>query len=98
LGHYTINAVKRYQKDKGLLVDGVAGHITRTNLEDCIRHVQCTLNHLGFDCGEVDGIFGEKTTKAVTAYQKKKRIKRRWSSRTSYKRTFKKKMCKTRTI
>jgi len=71
LGHYTINAVKRYQKDKGLLVDGVAGHITRTNLEDCIRHVQCTLNHLGFDCGEVDGIFGEKTTKAVTAYQKK---------------------------
>jgi len=75
LGHYTINAVKRYQKDKGLLVDGVAGHITRTNLEDCIRHVQCTLNHLGFDCGEVDGIFGEKTTKAVTAYQKKRELK-----------------------
>jgi len=31
-GHYTFNAVKHFQKDKGLVVDGVVGPVTRSVL------------------------------------------------------------------
>jgi len=65
LGHYTVSAVKRYQKDKGLLVDGVCGHITRSQMMDCVRDLQRTLHHLGHECGEIDGIFATKTEAAV---------------------------------
>lgn len=34
-----------------------------------VRTVQETLNNLGFDCGEADGIFGSATVKGVKAWQ-----------------------------
>jgi cell wall-associated NlpC family hydrolase len=34
-----------------------------------ISNIQSRLNHLGFDCGTVDGIFGGSTTKSVKAFQ-----------------------------
>ena len=35
-----------------------------------VRQLQENLNKLGFDCGKVDGIFGQKTTAAVKAFQR----------------------------
>lgn len=37
-----------------------------------VRELQRRLNANGCNCGDVDGIFGSKTKKAVKAYQKKK--------------------------
>jgi hypothetical protein len=34
-----------------------------------ISNIQSRLNHLGFDCGTVDGVFGSGTTKSVKAFQ-----------------------------
>ncbi|WP_238906621.1 GH25 family lysozyme [Clostridium sp. YIM B02506] len=47
-----------------LLKIGAKGNITRL--------VQEKLNALGFNCGETDGIFGEKTRAAVINYQRSK--------------------------
>lgn len=35
-----------------------------------VRKLQERLNHLGFDCGKADGIFGPKTQNAVKQFQK----------------------------
>lgn len=35
-----------------------------------VRQLQENLNKLGFDCGKADGIFGQKTTAAVKAFQR----------------------------
>ena len=37
---------------------------------DAVRKLQELLNALGYDCGNVDGIFGSKTKAAVLAFQK----------------------------
>lgn len=37
-----------------------------------VKTVQRLLNAMGYDCGEVDGIFGTKTASAVKAFQKAK--------------------------
>ena len=37
---------------------------------DAVRKLQELLNALGYDCGSVDGIFGNKTKAAVLAFQK----------------------------
>lgn len=34
-----------------------------------VRNVQTRLNYLGFNCGNVDGVLGSKTTSAVKAFQ-----------------------------
>ena len=36
---------------------------------DAVKDLQTQLNNLGYNCGDVDGIFGEKTIKAVQAFQ-----------------------------
>lgn len=36
---------------------------------DAVKALQTKLNALGYDCGAVDGIFGQKTLAAVKAYQ-----------------------------
>ena len=40
-----------------------------------VRTLQNALNEAGYDCGEVDGIFGTKTKNAVKAFQKAKGLK-----------------------
>jgi len=39
---------------------------------DDVRALQAMLNALGYDCGAVDGIFGDKTKAGVTAFQQAK--------------------------
>ena len=39
-----------------------------------VKKVQAKLNELGFDCGKVDGVFGNKTDKAVKAFQKANKL------------------------
>ncbi len=104
-GAQTEAAVKAFQKDAGLKVDGIVGIATWAALEagevtqpeeptepetpvepeepeqtshpeiwsgsvgDAVREAQTLLNKLGYDCGEVDGIFGWQTLAAVKAFQ-----------------------------
>ncbi len=44
--------------------------ITRGGYSDDIKLLQEFLNWAGFDCGKADGSFGEKTEKALIAFQK----------------------------
>jgi len=74
-GHYTESAVKAFQRQNGLLVDGIVGPITWRALSEKVKNVQSTLDHLGCDCGAVDGYYGEKTTAGVKAYQKASNLK-----------------------
>ena len=39
-----------------------------------VKWVQYALNREGFNCGEVDGIFGKGTKKAVIAFQQAKKL------------------------
>lgn len=43
--------------------------ITSGSCGSAVKALQARLNELGYDCGKVDGIFGEKTLAAVKAYQ-----------------------------
>lgn len=72
--------VKDVQRVTGAKVDGIAGKETLektvtlavliNHKHPAVKFVQKRLNALGFDCGEADGVFGEKTYKAVKAFQK----------------------------
>ena len=48
--------------------------ITKGNTGDAVKALQTKLNALGYDCGKVDGIFGDKTLAAVKAYQTDKAL------------------------
>ncbi len=41
---------------------------------DAVRTLQIMLGHAGFDAGTPDGVFGKKTTRAVKAFQKSRRL------------------------
>jgi N-acetylmuramoyl-L-alanine amidase len=44
--------------------------LTSPNMRgDDVAELQDGLNHIGFSCGRVDGIFGPRTAKALTAFQ-----------------------------
>ena len=61
-GEKTVNAIKRYQADKGLTVDGIAGQKTI----DCLRNEIVELQkELGVT---VDGVAGNET---ITAFNNK---------------------------
>lgn len=74
--------IKDVQAATGAKVDGIAGtetlsktvtvsaRINRTH--PVVKPIQKRLNALGFNCGAVDGIAGQKFTAAVIAYQKSK--------------------------
>lgn len=81
-GPKTEKAVKNFQKKYGCkLVDGIVGTETWNKLfskcqvksgskNDMVKLVQTILNMYGYNCGQVDGIFGSKTLKAVKKFQK----------------------------
>lgn len=70
------------QRATGAKVDGIAGKETLSKTvtvsakinrkHAVVKPIQKYLNALGFNCGAVDGIAGQKFTAAVIAYQKSK--------------------------
>ena len=48
-----------------------------------VTGTQSRLNNLGFGCGEVDGIIGEKTEGALRAFQKKNGLPNTWKADSS---------------
>ncbi|TCP23788.1 3D (Asp-Asp-Asp) domain-containing protein [Scopulibacillus darangshiensis] len=90
-GASTVKAVKQYQQDKQLKVDGVVGPKTKTSLNkdmennwDLMRQgdkghgvegVQDDLKDLGYYKGNLDGIFGPLTRLSVLHFQKSNELK-----------------------
>ena len=74
-GPRTTEAVKAFQADFGLAVDGSAGKATQTALRNAVVRVQVELKKLGYDPGGADGHFGPRTASAVKAFQKKLGLK-----------------------
>lgn len=74
-----VTFIKGVQAATGSKVDGKAGpetlgntitlSATKNSRHKVVKVVQTYLNHLGYDCGEVDGIAGVLFTKAVKKYQ-----------------------------
>lgn len=90
-GTTTEKAVKQFQKDKGLVVDGIVGPKTKTALVNKSFHlgdrllnqgdrgkdvmaVQTRLKQLGYYSGNLDGIYGPMTKKAVVHFQQQNHI------------------------
>jgi len=83
-GKKTEDAVKAFQKLKGLEVDGVVGPITWLNIDEAdqsepvlktgskglaVRRLQNRMKLAGFEIPEVNGRFGPKTEAAVKVLQ-----------------------------
>ena len=83
-GTKTEQAVKAFQQDRGLTVDGIVGDITWLNIDEAdmsnptirkgskgnpVRRAQKRLTLGGWDTGGVDGIFGSSTEAAVKRFQ-----------------------------
>ena len=83
-GVMTRQAVMNYQRDNGLVADGIAGYWTlmKLGMADVnsylkygsrgsnVVEIQNALNSNGFSVGNADGIFGYKTHSAVISFQK----------------------------
>ena len=83
-GSRTEQTVRRFQGLNGLAVDGVVGRNTWNALRsdytvfptvregmrgEIVKYIQRKLTSKLYDTGEVDGIFGVKTTQAVRKFQ-----------------------------
>jgi peptidoglycan hydrolase-like protein with peptidoglycan-binding domain len=83
-GPRTESAVRAFQADRGIGVDGVVGPVTWLNIDEAdqseptvrlgsrgnpVRRLQKRLTLAGYDTGGVDGIFGPKTEAAVRVFQ-----------------------------
>ena len=79
-GTKTKNAVEKYQKAKGLSVDGIVGNNTYAKLfadsllkngrrGELVKQCQTMLNQKVYSAGRADGIFGSTTEKAVKELQ-----------------------------
>jgi peptidoglycan hydrolase-like protein with peptidoglycan-binding domain len=83
-GAKTEKAVRQFQADNGLTVDGLVGRKTKQVLEDesqprptlrrgdrsdDVAYLQGLLNDAGYDVGSADGIFGARTEAAVRQFQ-----------------------------
>jgi peptidoglycan hydrolase-like protein with peptidoglycan-binding domain len=84
-GSQTESAVKSFQAEREITVDGIVGDITWLNIDEAdlsnptikkgskgnpVRRAQKRLTLGGYDTGGVDGIFGAKTESAVKRFQK----------------------------
>jgi peptidoglycan hydrolase-like protein with peptidoglycan-binding domain len=85
-GPATEAAVRAFQQEKEIAVDGVVGDITWLNIDEdavfshpvvrrgstglAVRRVQKRLTLAGYDTGGVDGIFGAGTEAGVKALQR----------------------------
>ena len=69
-GTETEEAVKTFQKDNGLYVDGIVGNSTMTNIKEKVEYVQTLLAQAGYTFGSIDGYFGDSTKDAVERFQR----------------------------
>ena len=69
-GAKTTEAVRSYQRDYGLGVDGNAGKNTLTSVKSTVVALQSDLERKGYDCKGINGVFGTGTKSAVKAYQR----------------------------
>ena len=83
-GATTESAVKKFQQDKEIAVDGVVGRLTWLNIDEAdqshpvlkvgstglpVRRLQSRMSAVGFNTGGVDGRFGATTETAVRKLQ-----------------------------
>ena len=83
-GSKTETAVKQFQGDRGIAVDGVVGELTWLNLDEAdqsepvlkdgsrglpVRRAQKRMTLAGYETGGVDGVYGSKTKSAVKKLQ-----------------------------
>lgn len=69
-GPKTAEAVRQFQKDYGLTVDGSAGNATQTAINNAVVRLQAELQKFGCVPGSADGHFGSKTQKALKEFQR----------------------------
>ena len=69
-GAKTADAVKAYQRDFGLGVDGSAGKNTMVSIKNTVVTLQSDLTRKGYSTKGIDGIFGGGSKSAVKAYQR----------------------------
>ena len=85
-GPATEAAVRAFQHEKEITVDGIVGPITWLNIDEdavfshpvlrqgakglAVRRVQKRLTLAGYDAGDVDGSFGPATERGVRALQR----------------------------
>lgn len=70
-GKATEDAVRRFQTIHNLSVDGIAGSQTLEKIYSIVSEIQKRLKDLGYDIGNIDGIYGDRTRNSVTTFQKK---------------------------
>jgi len=83
-GAQTETAVKKFQQQRGIPVDGIVGRVSWINIDEAdqsepvlrigsnglpVRRLQSRMSAVGFDTGGVDGRFGAKTEQAVKQLQ-----------------------------
>ena len=73
-GSKTKSAVIAFQKAYNLTQDGVVGPITLAKIDEVVKGLQKKLNELGYNCGSVDGIYGNATKSAVTKFQQANKL------------------------
>lgn len=74
--------VGKLQRTIGVNVDKIVGPITlkactllkKGMYGELVKRLQEVLKAYGFNCGDIDGIFGDKTYNAVVAFQKSRRL------------------------
>ena len=66
----TKQAYKNFQRDNGLVVDGIYGKNTDAKLILCIKDLQSLLNKYGYGLA-IDGIVGNATLNAIKDFQSK---------------------------
>ena len=69
-GPKTVKAVRQFQADYGLAVDGSAGKATQTAVNNAVVRLQAELKRAGYAPGSADGHFGSKTKNALKSYQR----------------------------
>jgi len=88
-GDATEAAVKAFQEEREIAVDGIVGKITWLNIDEAdqsepvlrigstglpVRRAQKRMSLVGFDVGGVDGRYGPKTEAAVKDLQKRSEV------------------------
>jgi peptidoglycan hydrolase-like protein with peptidoglycan-binding domain len=88
-GDATEAAIKAFQQEKEITVDGIVGKVTWINIDEAdqsepvlrigstglpVRRAQKRMSLVGFDIGGVDGRYGTKTESAVKELQQRSQV------------------------